>query len=279
MTRETHTAATSDARKRLAEQVKACPRCGDSKPLSEFHRGHTRPADICKPCKREYNYQRKYGCQPAGSCEVCGEAATRVDHDHACCPRDVTRTCGNCVRGFLCNDCNTGLGMFKDNPRRLHFAAEYLQRVQQGLGATNSPDAATGTSGTVSGAVSESVPVDAVTLTEVDGEELAYAFGIRGITPQSADIVRRIVARHVAPLAAEVARLEGERDYAVRQVDGADALATESEAKHAALVEAVEALLHPSRISHFGFGDDCGYAPTDAIRKVIKDARGGEDRG
>lgn len=35
-------------------------------------------------------------------------------------------------------------------------------------------------------------------LTEQDREELAFAFGVRGITPQSAAVVERIVARHVA---------------------------------------------------------------------------------
>lgn len=54
----------------------------------------------------------------AGRCQLCGEAETQitrsgairslsVDHDHACCPGK--KVCGRCVRGLLCNDCNSNL--------------------------------------------------------------------------------------------------------------------------------------------------------------------------
>lgn len=47
-----------------------------------------------------------------------------VDHDHNCC--SGTRTCGQCTRGLLCNTCNSGLGMFKDNTKTLSNAIKYL---------------------------------------------------------------------------------------------------------------------------------------------------------
>ena len=51
-------------------------------------------------------------------CSVCGRKRKLVwDHDH--------RT-GE-FRGWLCSNCNTGLGLFGDSPERLLAAIEYLQ--------------------------------------------------------------------------------------------------------------------------------------------------------
>ncbi|WP_442807304.1 endonuclease VII domain-containing protein [Streptomyces sp. NBC_01751] len=65
-----------------------------------------------------------------GGCGVCGiEACTTgkafaVDHDHACCPG--RKSCGKCIRGLLCTNCNQGLGKFKDDPKLLRNAIDYL---------------------------------------------------------------------------------------------------------------------------------------------------------
>ena len=47
-----------------------------------------------------------------------------VDHDHACCPGE--KSCGKCVRGILCRDCNLLLGHAKDNKATLKNAIKYL---------------------------------------------------------------------------------------------------------------------------------------------------------
>lgn len=80
---------------------------------------------------------KKYGITPAqfdtlaafqnGVCAICSAPPTgrkqylSVDHDH------VTGR----VRGLLCNECNTALGLLKDNVQTLEAAIKYLQREGQ----------------------------------------------------------------------------------------------------------------------------------------------------
>lgn len=64
-------------------------------------------------------------------CAICkttipgGPGRFSVDHDHTCCPENK-RSCGKCIRGLLCQSCNNGLGRFKDDPKLLHLAAQYI---------------------------------------------------------------------------------------------------------------------------------------------------------
>lgn len=52
-------------------------------------------------------------------CAICGkETKLVVDHDH-----ELVK-----FRGLLCSHCNTGLGMFFDNPEFMRNAAEYIER-------------------------------------------------------------------------------------------------------------------------------------------------------
>lgn len=66
------------------------------------------------------------------SCAICGSpdpgvGSFAVDHDHSCCAERKT-SCGKCIRGLLCSNCNNGLGRFKDNFEILLKAAKYLQK-------------------------------------------------------------------------------------------------------------------------------------------------------
>ena len=62
-----------------------------------------------------------------GSCWICNKTTKyflHVDHNHLCCAG--TKSCGKCVRGLLCYNCNTLLGNAKDNKDILKSALVYL---------------------------------------------------------------------------------------------------------------------------------------------------------
>ncbi|MFJ7750960.1 endonuclease domain-containing protein [Arthrobacter sp. NPDC097144] len=67
-----------------------------------------------------------------GGCAICGMLAKAkgynlsVDHDHSCCPGEMS--CGNCIRGILCPDCNRAIGLFRDDTRIMTAAIAYLRR-------------------------------------------------------------------------------------------------------------------------------------------------------
>lgn len=66
-----------------------------------------------------------------GVCAVCQQTSKQrfsVDHDHTCCPGRAS--CGLCVRGLLCSDCNLGLGKFEDSIALLSRAIVYLSSYQ-----------------------------------------------------------------------------------------------------------------------------------------------------
>lgn len=70
-----------------------------------------------------------------GICAVCGKAEAKhhslllkIDHDRSCCPGN--ESCGRCVRGLLCSNCNRALGLFGDDPKTLRAAIDYLERTR-----------------------------------------------------------------------------------------------------------------------------------------------------
>src|SRR5204863_8159481 len=96
---------------------------------------------LCRKCGRDKHRLENYGmtweqyqellAEQGGGCALCGQQCSSgrllaVDHDHACCPG--MKSCGKCVRGLLCGDCNHGLGKFEDSPERLRAAAAYVER-------------------------------------------------------------------------------------------------------------------------------------------------------
>ncbi len=72
--------------------------------------------------KREYHLMYKYKVTKEryeemikNGCNVCGEHTERnlhIDHDHLCCSGEGA-TCGECVRGVVCNRCNQTIGKYE----------------------------------------------------------------------------------------------------------------------------------------------------------------------
>lgn len=124
---------------------KNCPRCDQDKPTAEFYPS-TCTADglssACIRCDVSNKLLRKYRItledyerllqEQGGRCAICHatECSTgkrfAVDHDHDCCPGQ--KTCGKCVRGLLCNNCNRLLGYLGDSVVRARSIAVYLDR-------------------------------------------------------------------------------------------------------------------------------------------------------
>ena len=118
--------------------TKECTKCLVSKPLDEFHKNKKNLDGLsyhCKCCRKEETL-KLYGLSLEDyseilksqdyCCKICKTKEPRgqskkgrfyVDHNH---------TTGK-VRGLLCNDCNTALGLFKDDPNVLHKAIQYLK--------------------------------------------------------------------------------------------------------------------------------------------------------
>lgn len=108
--------------------TKICARCSEEKPLEEFTICNTTPRQIhrkrfCKVCyaemQKERTIIRKSAPPKTTRCELCGkEAKMYMDHCH-------TKLV---FRGWICNDCNTGLGKFHDDVELLEKAISYLER-------------------------------------------------------------------------------------------------------------------------------------------------------
>jgi len=134
--------------------MKTCFRCKINKNLTDFHKGNS----LCKVCYKIYwdQYYKTHKDEKLAknrayykkdpvkhrlrerlkrrlelgleilpepeNCEICHRITVKalaLDHDH------VTGK----SRGYLCNTCNTGLGLFRDSEELLMQAIQYLKRT------------------------------------------------------------------------------------------------------------------------------------------------------
>jgi hypothetical protein len=130
----------------VPDGMKYCASCAEIKALGEFGSNKADPSGrttYCKPCHnrvmaeikvkkhgsvRGYHLERRYGMTEAdvagaverqgGFCLIClHRHSLHVDHDHA----------SGEIRGLLCFRCNGGLGQFKDDPKTMRAAVDYLE--------------------------------------------------------------------------------------------------------------------------------------------------------
>lgn len=119
------------------EHVKTCIKCGETKSIFEFPARIAAHRDMlgverrneCKDCMKKVGRQRdalrKNFPKPdtLEVCPICGRHESKfkkrwcLDHDH------ITGE----ARGWICDDCNGGLGKFLDNPEACIRAADYLR--------------------------------------------------------------------------------------------------------------------------------------------------------
>jgi len=133
--------------------MKYCGCCTEKKPLDAFAKNKAKKDGLQERCRdccsrhhkstrhkrpkptKESNRKRllaSYGLthdvfllmleSQGNSCAICrtktwGRPSPSIDHCHST----------NVVRGLLCNDCNRGLGLFRDNPEALENAAKYIR--------------------------------------------------------------------------------------------------------------------------------------------------------
>ena len=111
-----------------------CKICGSTRAREYFRDKHESPLSRRKRyLKKKYNlsiedYEKMMEAQN-GVCLICFTPPKGnylyIDHDHKCC--DGYISCGECIRGLLCNDCNRGIGLLKESDAVIARALEYLR--------------------------------------------------------------------------------------------------------------------------------------------------------
>ena len=105
--------------------TKICKICGQEKYLLDFHKNGTWTRPECKQCNLEQQkiyskLKKEYPTPEVGTpCYCCGKTSEKLqlDHDH----NKMT------YRGWLCSNCNTGIGKLGDNIEGVQKAVDYLE--------------------------------------------------------------------------------------------------------------------------------------------------------
>jgi hypothetical protein len=112
-----------------------CPQCRQAVPHEDYTRNSRTASGFGGRCKRCHSaassasyFYRKYKLTPRqlahlrrgqdDRCAICGDPEPQhLDHDHV----------SGATRQLLCQRCNHGLGLFRDDPQLLRAAADYVE--------------------------------------------------------------------------------------------------------------------------------------------------------
>lgn len=123
--------------------MKACKVCNVEKDLDEFYfrKDSSTYRKECKECTIHRHREKNSGCgketyektleSQDGKCAICNidinEYVNQKSKRYKGFAADHCHDTGK-FRGLLCTSCNTGIGLFKDNPDILMKAIKYLER-------------------------------------------------------------------------------------------------------------------------------------------------------
>ena len=68
-------------------------------------------------------------CAICGTHQSCMDRVLAIDHNHRCCPEGSS--CGYCIRGLLCNKCNSALGLINDSIEIIDKMRDYIIRYEK----------------------------------------------------------------------------------------------------------------------------------------------------
>lgn len=108
-----------------------CTRCNITKPLTEYYKNKAGYRRECKLCVRDKQLIHKYGVdlkwytkklkEQNDVCEICKKESNNslvVDHNH-----DTGE-----ARGLLCSQCNTALGLLKEDKPTIKNLLTYINK-------------------------------------------------------------------------------------------------------------------------------------------------------
>lgn len=102
--------------------MKTCYKCKRELSLSQFHLDASRAGGLsnkCKTCAASIRRVQRYGSDlTERKCEACGTHKNLVvDHCH-----ETLK-----VRGTLCSNCNTALGLLNEDVNRMQLLIQYTK--------------------------------------------------------------------------------------------------------------------------------------------------------
>ena len=119
----------------VSTETKVCTSCHKERLLTEYHKNagsYKNRRNICKYCRRKgamhdsgasTGLMKKYKISrpPVGTaCACCGKTEEKLLCDH------IHNT--EIIRGFICNNCNVGIGRLGDNLDGVMKAVQYLSK-------------------------------------------------------------------------------------------------------------------------------------------------------